>query len=63
MSTDALDQLAAAIAERFGRQIHPEHQELILERLDAPGDHILRCEWTEQGALLVSVDGIEVATL
>ena len=62
-SQQTLDQLAEAIAERFGRQVHPEVQELILERLDAPGEHNLRCEWNDEDALLVSIDGIEVATL
>ena len=61
--TTALDELAATIGRRFGRQIHPEVQELILERMDAPGEHTLHLEWADAGALRVVLDGIEVATL
>ena len=62
-ANETLDQLAEAIANESGRQLHPEHQELILERLDAPGEHTIRLEWTDDGELQVVLDGIEVARL
>ena len=42
---------------------HPEIQELVLERMDAPGDHTVRCDWTDDGRIVVAIDGIEIATV
>ena len=42
---------------------HPEIQELVLERMDAPGDHTVRCAWTDDNRIAVSVDGIGIGVI
>ena len=42
---------------------HPEIQELVLERMDAFGDHTVRCDWTDDGRIVVAIDRVEIATV
>jgi len=52
------EQVGKAFAEK-----HPEIQELVLERMAAPGDHTVRCDWTDDGRIVVAIDGVEIATV
>jgi len=58
-----LDLLAAHIGRAFGRQLHLEHQELILSTMSEPGEHRLTMEHTDNDTVIVAIDGIKVATI
>jgi hypothetical protein len=58
---DEIAALMRDIAEAFAG-VHPEVQELVLELMDAPGDHRLTLTHVD-GAIVVDFDGVEVASL
>ena len=60
--TDPIAAFTAQVGRVFADR-HPEIQELVLERMDAPGDHTVRCDWTDDGRICVSVDGVEIGTV
>ena len=60
--TAMIDTFTAEVGRAFADR-HPEIQELVLERMDAPGDHTVRCDWTDDGRICVSVDGVEIGTV
>ena len=60
--TAMIETFTAEVGRAFADR-HPEIQELVLERMDAPGDHTVRCDWTDDGRICVSVDGVEIGTV
>ena len=60
--SDLIETFTAEVGRAFADR-HPEIQELVLERMDAPGDHTVRCDWTDDGRIVVAIDGVEIATL
>ena len=60
--TAMIDTFTAEVGRAFADR-HPEIQELVLELMDAPGEHVISCNLTDDNRIAVAVDGVEIGTV